>query len=118
MSSSRRRLTLVAAGAAALVTAGAAGAIIRANIFTIGPKGWADLVGTNVSCENVRDIQTGVRSFVCVRFNHRTGYPSKGAYGIEITTGGIVVERWPNANNRSTVVRTYCLRRVHNPLAC
>jgi len=110
---------LIAAAAAVLVAAGAAGATIGANIFTITPGNNADLVGTHVLCFNDHDIQTGLRAFTCGRVNPATGNFAIGTYGMEVNTRGIVVQRWDHTKYGSTVVHTYCYHRVSSsPLAC
>jgi hypothetical protein len=113
MSRPRRKIALLVAAATVLVAAGAAGAFVSSKIITIRRGDFADLVGTNVTCSSGRDIQTGITAFTCYRYNPKTGYPSQGTYAIEITTRGVVVQRWDSRfKHGSQVVRAYCSHRV------
>jgi hypothetical protein len=121
MSTSRRKLMLVATAAAALVGAGAAGAVIRANIVSITSGNYGDLVGTHITCKNLEDLESGLRSFLCFRYVP-SGATATGTYAIEMNTRGIVVQRWTGhlkVNHGIAVVHKFCYRAVsRSPLAC
>lgn len=104
MTGRTRKLTLIVAALAALVLAGAAGAIVRYTVFTITPGNFARISGTNVYCANVLDT-TKKRAFVC--YLHGSRYPLKGTYGVVIDEDGMSIERWTTDRNGYTVVRRF-----------
>jgi hypothetical protein len=104
MTGRTRKLTVIVAGLAALILAGAAGAIARYTVFTITPGNFARISGTNLYCANVLDT-TKKRAFVCYLNGSR--YPVKGTYGVVIDEFGTTIERWTTDRSGYTIVRKF-----------
>jgi hypothetical protein len=92
-----KALSLICAVVAALVLAGASGSVVGDTIFTIAPKHFARLAGTDVYCKNVQSQLVDARSFVCARFG-ANGNRERGTDIVEITERGVAVGSPPKSS--------------------
>lgn len=101
-----RKLTLIVVALVCLIVAGAAGAIVRATIFTITPGNWARVSGTGLYCHNL--ISTSrLRSFNCISTLGPGTHPLTGVYSVVINQAGVTIERATDSHGRITHVRSF-----------
>jgi hypothetical protein len=84
-----KKLTLVCAAVVALTLAGPVGAVVRDTIFTITPKHFARLAGTDVYCKN-RQFPNDFPSFLCDRFG-TNGKRKRRTDVVEVKDGRVAV---------------------------
>jgi hypothetical protein len=88
-----RKLSVIAAALAALVAAGAAGAVIRSTVFTITPGNWARLTATGLYCRNTLAVNGLGRILVCDSSTGPGGRAVVGSYYFTINQRGVEVSR-------------------------
>jgi hypothetical protein len=91
-----KKLSLVCAVVVALAFADSAGSMVGDTIFTIAPRHFARLAGTDVYCKNVQGGLVDVRSFLCGRFGSN-GTRERGTDIVEITERGVAVGSPPKS---------------------
>ena len=104
-----RKLTVVVVGLVCLVVAGAAGAIVRATIFTITPGNFARLSGTGIYCKSLVS-STRVRSFQCFSTPGPGSHAVVGSYFLVINQAGVTVEHATDALGHYTHIRSFVNR--------